>query len=83
MESQVVEEVGNANTSGTVSDDTYGIKENPTIQGASVALGYNAHSKDGNIAIGAYSDATTDLSDDTSDKAKSYLTKIMQLPMYP
>ena len=75
MESQVVEEVGNANTSGTVSDDTYGIKENPTIQGASVALGYNAHSKDGNIAIGAYSDATTDLSDDTSDKAKSYLTK--------
>ena len=31
MESQVVEEVGNANTSGTVSDDTYGIKENPTI----------------------------------------------------
>ena len=75
MESQVVEEVGNANTSGTVSDDTYGIKENPTIQGASVALGYNAHSKDGNIAIGAYSDATTDLSADTSDKAKSYLTK--------
>ena len=75
MERQVVEEVGNANTSGTVSDDTYGIKENPTIQGASVALGYNAHSKDGNIAIGAYSDATTDLSADTSDKAKSYLTK--------
>lgn len=75
MESQVVKEVGNANTSGTVSDDTYGIEENPTIQGASVALGYNAHSKDGNIAIGAYSDATTDLSADTSETAKSYLTK--------
>lgn len=58
MESQVVKEVGDAHTSGTVSDDTYGIEENPTIQGASVALGYNAHSKDGNIAIGAYSDAT-------------------------
>lgn len=75
MESQVVKEVGNANTSGTVSDDTYGIEENPTIQGASVALGYNAHSKDGNIAIGAYSDAMTDLSADTSETAKSYLTK--------
>ena len=32
MESQVVEEVGDAHTSGTVSDDTYGIKEKPTIQ---------------------------------------------------
>lgn len=68
MESQVVEEVGNANTSGTVSDDTYGIKENPTIQGASVALGYNAHSKDGNIAIGSYSDATS------TDKNDSYVS---------
>ena len=68
MESQVVEEVGNANTSGTVSDDTYGIKENPTIQGASVALGYNAHSKDGNIAIGANSDATS------TDKGDSYVS---------
>ena len=58
MESQVVEEVGDAHTSGTVSDDTYGIKENPIIQGASVALGYSATAKDGNIAIGAYSDAT-------------------------
>ncbi|AVO73678.1 ESPR-type extended signal peptide-containing protein [Megasphaera elsdenii] len=68
MESQVVEEVGKANTSGTVSDDTYGIKENPTIQGASVALGYNAHSKDGNIAIGSYSDATS------TDKNDSYVS---------
>ena len=68
MESQVVEEVGDAHTSDTVSDDTYGIKENPTIQGASVALGYNAHSKDGNIAIGSYSDATS------TDKNDSYVS---------
>ncbi|MGN0948730.1 MAG: hypothetical protein ACI4NR_07585, partial [Megasphaera sp.] len=68
MESQVVEEVGDAHTSGTVSDDTYGIKENPTIQGASVALGYNAHSKDGNIAIGSYSDATS------TDQGDSYVS---------
>ena len=68
MESQVVKEVGKANTSGTVSDDTYGIEENPTIQGASVALGYNAHSKDGNIAIGSYSEATS------TDKGDSYVS---------
>ena len=68
MESQVVKEVGNANTSGTVSDDTYGIEENPAIQGASVALGYNAHSKDGNIAIGSYSDATS------TDQGDSYVS---------
>lgn len=68
MESQVVKEVGDAHTSGTVSDDTYGIEENPTIQGASVALGYNAHSNDGNIAIGSYSDATS------TDKGDSYVS---------
>jgi|GEM_PF-510906 len=68
MESQVVTKVGDAHTSGTVSDDTYGIEENPTIQGASVALGYNAHSKDGNIAIGSYSDATS------TDKNDSYVS---------
>lgn len=49
--------------------------ENLKINGASVSLGYSAQSKHGNIAIGAYSDATTDLSADTSDKAKSYLTE--------
>lgn len=54
----VVNEVGNANTSDTVRDDTYSIETKPEIEGASVALGYNAHSKDGNIAIGAYSEAT-------------------------
>lgn len=64
----VVEEDGKYNTSGTVDDDTYSIKANPTIEGASVALGYNAHSKDGNIAIGANSDATS------TDKGDSYVS---------
>ena len=50
------------------------LPENPTIKGASVALGYSAKAKAGNIAIGAYSDASKDLSTDTSDAAKSYLT---------
>ena len=45
-----------------------------TIHGASVSLGYSAQSEHGNIAIGAYSDATTDLSDGKSDTPKSYLT---------
>ena len=53
MTSDSVTEVGNYNTTGTVRDDTYSIEAKPTIEGASVALGYNAHSKDGNIAIGA------------------------------
>lgn len=57
------------------TNNIYVIEKKPTIEGASVALGYDAHSKDGNIAIGAYSDATTDLSADTSETAKSYLTK--------
>lgn len=56
------------------TNNIYVIEKKPTIEGASVALGYDAHSKDGNIAIGAYSDATTDLSDGKSDTPKSYLT---------
>ena len=64
----VVKEDGNYNTSGTVDDDTYSIDAKPTIEGASVALGYNAHSKDGNIAIGANSDATS------TDKGDSYVS---------
>lgn len=68
MTSDSVTEVGNYNTTGTVRDDTYSIEANPTIQGASVALGYNAHSKDGNIAIGSYSDATS------TDQGDSYLS---------
>lgn len=51
------------------------LSENQGIKGASVALGYSATAKAGNIAIGAYSDASTDLRTDKSDKAKSYLTK--------
>lgn len=57
-----------ANTTNNKNDDVYGIKTNPTIKGASVALGYSAHSKDGNIAIGAYSDATS------TDKNDSYVS---------
>ena len=60
--SQVVEMEGSAGTSGTVKDDVYGIKLKPEIKWSSVALGYNAHAKDGNIAIGAYSQATEDSS---------------------
>ena len=56
--SQVVDYEGNAGTSGTVQDDNYGIKLKPSIKWSSVALGYSAKAKDGNIAIGAYSDAT-------------------------
>ena len=57
-----VNEVGKIGNPKTVSDDVYGIESNPSIEGASVALGYNAHAKDGNIAIGAYSQATEDSS---------------------
>ena len=46
----------------------------PDIQRASVAIGYGASADNGNIAIGSYSDASTDLRADTSDAAKSYLT---------
>ena len=56
--SQVVDYEGSAGTSGTVQDDNYGIKLKPSITWSSVALGYSAQAKDGNIAIGAYSDAT-------------------------
>ena len=68
MNSDTVKEEGKYNTTGTVRDDTYSIEANPTIDGASVALGYNAHSKDGNIAIGANSDATS------TDGGDSYLS---------
>lgn len=66
--SQVVKHEGSAGTSGTVQDDNYGIELNPKINWSSVALGYSAKAKDGNIAIGAYSDAT-----DTSS-AKPYVS---------
>ena len=49
----------------------------PDIQRASVAIGYGASADNGNIAIGSYSDASTDLrTAKTSDgeEIKSYLT---------
>ena len=66
--------LGNKDSSGTLVSSLPD-PEKLKISGASVSLGYSAQSKSGNIAIGAYSDATTDLSADTSDKAKSYLTE--------
>lgn len=58
MMDNVVKKEGNANATNNERDDTYSIEANPKIEGASVALGYSAQAKDGNIAIGAYSDAT-------------------------
>lgn len=52
----VVDHEGNENTTNNKDDDVYGIKKNPSITGASVALGYSAKAQDGNIAIGSYSD---------------------------
>lgn len=49
-----------ANMTEDRANNIYEIEKNPTIEGASVALGYDAHSKDGNIAIGSYSDATAE-----------------------
>lgn len=46
----------------------------PDIQRASVAIGYGASADNGNIAIGSYSDASTDLRATTGDAAKAYLT---------
>ena len=63
------------NTDEDKKNGIYEIEKNPMIEGASVALGYSAQAQNGNIAIGAYSEATTDLSADKSDEAKSYLTK--------
>lgn len=40
--SQVVDYEGSSGTSGTVQDDNYGIKLNPSITGSSVALGVSA-----------------------------------------
>ena len=52
----------------------------PDIQRASVAIGYGASADNGNIAIGSYSDASTDLrTAKTTDgkEIKSYLTDTM------
>lgn len=53
------------------------LKGKPDIQRASVAIGYGASADNGNIAIGSYSDASTDLrTAKTTDgnEIKSYLT---------
>lgn len=61
-----VEYEGNENTTNNKNDDIYGIKTKPKIEGASVALGYSAQAQDGNIAIGAYSEAKADSSSNTT-----------------
>ena len=51
------------------------LNSKPDIQRASVAIGYGASADNGNIAIGSYSDASTDLRTATGDSAKAYLTE--------
>lgn len=53
------------------------LNSKPDIQRASVAIGYGANADNGNIAIGSYSDASTDLRTAKTPKGeeiKSYLT---------
>jgi hypothetical protein len=61
-----------------LNDDTkFRLNPKPDIQRASVAIGYGASADNGNIAIGSYSDASTDLrTAKTADgkEIKSYLT---------
>lgn len=57
------------------NDDTkFRLNPKPDIQRASVAIGYGASADNGNIAIGSYSDASTDLRTVKDDSAKAYLT---------
>lgn len=70
---------GHGITLRTTSGDgkTVVLNGKPDIQRASVAIGYGANADNGNIAIGSYSDASTDLrTAKTSDgqEIKSYLT---------
>lgn len=64
-----------------LNDDTkFRLNPKPDIQRASVAIGYGARADNGNIAIGSYSDASTDLrTAKTTDgkEIKSYLTDKM------
>ena len=64
-----------------LNDDTkFRLNPKPDIQRASVAIGYGAKADNGNIAIGSYSDASTDLrTAKTKDgkEIKSYLTDKM------
>ena len=61
-----------------LNDDTkFRLNPKPDIQRASVAIGYGAKADNGNIAIGSYSDASTDLrTAKTKDgkEIKSYLS---------
>ena len=53
------------------------LNSKPDIQRASVAIGYGANADNGNIAIGSYSDASTDLrtaKTPDGEEIKSYLT---------
>lgn len=50
------------------------LENNPTLKGASVALGYSANAADGNVAIGAYSQALMDDTAKESLKKKSVYT---------
>ena len=61
-----------------LNDDTkFRLNPKPDIQRASVAIGYGANADNGNIAIGSYSDASTDLRTAKTKDGKeinSYLT---------
>lgn len=70
---------GHGITLRTTSGDgkTFVLNGKPDIQRASVAIGYGANADNGNIAIGSYSDASTDLRTATTTdgkEIKSYLT---------
>lgn len=67
---------GHGITLKTTSGDgkTVVLNGKPDIQRASVAIGYGANADNGNIAIGSYSDASTDLRTVADDTAKAYLT---------
>lgn len=56
-------------------DGSITLNGKPDIQRASVAIGYGANADNGNIAIGSYSDASTDLRTVADDTAKAYLTE--------
>lgn len=58
-------------TSGDGKTKTVVLNGKPDIQRASVAIGYGANADNGNIAIGSYSDASTDL---RTAKTAAYLT---------
>lgn len=79
---------GDGITLRTTSGDgkTVVLNGKPDIQRASVAIGYGASADNGNIAIGSYSDASTDLRTATTtdgEEIKSYLTDTKrQIPMY-